>query len=52
VLPMGILLVTEVNCIAWVQADVGKDDIEARLAKQIELLKAPTTKTGMPWAAE
>ena len=41
--------VTEANCIAWVQADVGKDEIEAALAAQIAVLKAPTTATGTPW---
>jgi len=41
--------VTEANCIAWAQADVGKDDTEANLAAQIALLKAPTTATGVPW---
>jgi len=41
--------VTEANCIAWAQADVGKDDTEAALAAQIALLKAPTKSTGVPW---
>jgi len=41
--------VTEANCIAWVQADVSKDDTEAALAAQIAVLKAPTTATGVPW---
>ena len=41
--------VTEANCIAWAQADVGKDDTEAALAAQIALLKAPTQATGVPW---
>jgi len=41
--------VTEANCIAWAQADVGKDDTEAALAAQIEVLKAPTTAAGVPW---
>ena len=41
--------VTEANCIAWAQADVGKDDTEANLAAQIEVLKAPTTAAGVPW---
>ena len=41
--------VTEANCIAWVQARVGKDDTEARLVAQIAVLKAPTTATGVPW---
>ena len=41
--------VTEANCIAWAQADVGKDDTEAGLAAQIAVLKAPTQATGVPW---
>ena len=41
--------VTEANCIAWAQSDVGKDDTEAALAAQIALLKAPTQATGVPW---
>ena len=41
--------VTEANCIAWVQADVSKDDTEAALAAQIAVLKAPTQSTGVPW---
>ena len=41
--------VTEANCIAWSQADVGKDDTEAALAAQIALLKAPTQASGVPW---
>ena len=41
--------VTEANCIAWVQAVEGKDDTEAGLAEHIELLKAPTQATGVPW---
>ena len=41
--------VTEANCIAWAQADVGKDDTEAALAAQIAVLKAPTQATGVPW---
>ena len=41
--------VTEANCIAWAQADVGKDDTEAALAAQIAVLKAPTQAAGTPW---
>jgi len=41
--------VTEANCIAWAQADVGKDYTEAALAAQIAVLKAPTQATGVPW---
>jgi len=41
--------VTKANCIAWVQADVGKDDTEAALAAQIAALKTPVTGSGTPW---
>jgi len=41
--------VTEANCIAWVQADVSKDDTESGLASQIAALKTPITGSGTPW---
>ena len=41
--------VSEANCIAWVQADVGKDDTESGLASQITELKTPTKGSGTPW---
>ena len=41
--------VTEANCIAWVQADVSKDDTESGLASQITELKTPTKGSGKPW---
>ena len=41
--------VTEANCIAWVQADVSKDNTEAALAAQITALKTPVTGCGTPW---
>ena len=41
--------VSEANCIAWVQADVGKDDTESGLAAQIAVLKTPITGSGTPW---
>jgi hypothetical protein len=41
--------VTEANCIAWVQADVSKDDTESGLAAQITALKTPITGSGTPW---
>jgi hypothetical protein len=41
--------VTETNCIAWVQANVGKDNTEAALALQIATLKTPVTGSGTPW---
>jgi len=42
--------VTEANCIAWAQAQVGQSDVEAALAAQIEADKTPTAVTGTPWA--
>lgn len=42
--------VTEANCIAWVQAQVGKDDVEAEIAAKIESQKNPTTSAGVPWS--
>ena len=41
--------VTEANCIAWVQADVSKDNTESALAAQITALKTPVTGCGTPW---
>jgi len=41
--------VSEANCIAWVQADVSKDDTESGLAAQIATLKTPITGSGIPW---
>ena len=41
--------VSEANCIAWVQADVSKDDTESGLAAQIATLKTPVTGSGTPW---
>ena len=41
--------VTEANCIAWVQANISKDDTEAALALQIAALKTPITGSGTPW---
>ena len=41
--------VTEANCIAWAQAQVGQDDVEAAIAAKIEADKNPTTGSGVPW---
>ena len=41
--------VTEANCIAWAQAQVGQEDVEAAIAAKIELDKNPTTGSGVPW---
>lgn len=43
--------VTEANCIAWAQAQVGQSDVEAALAAQIEADKTPASAAGVPWAA-
>ena len=39
------------DALGWVQAQVGKDTVEANLASQIELKKNPVTGTGLPWVA-
>jgi len=44
--------VTEANCIAWAQAQVGQEDVEAAIAAKIEADKNPTSAAGVPWAAE
>lgn len=41
---------TEANVLAWVWESVNKDDMEAKLAAQIEDQKAPKTASGLPWA--
>lgn len=40
---------TEADVVGWVQAEVGKDAIEASLAAQIEADKNPTQAVGVPW---
>jgi hypothetical protein len=40
---------TEADVVGWVQAEVGKDAIEASLAAQIEADKNPTKGSGVPW---
>jgi len=44
--------VTEADVLGWVQAVVGKDATEKELQAKVNEKKAPTTKTGVPWAAE
>ena len=39
------------DALGWVQAQVGKEKVEANLASQIELKKNPVTGTGLPWVA-
>jgi len=41
--------VTEANCIAWAQAQVGQEDVEAAITARIEADKNPTTGSGVPW---
>ena len=42
--------VTEAEVLAWCWANgVDKDAVEANLAAQIALQKAPVTATGVPW---
>ena len=44
--------VTEDNAIAWAKAALGSDEVtrlEADVASQIALSKAPLTGTGVPW---
>ena len=40
---------TEADVIAWVQADVDAEAIEASIAAQIAASKEPVTATGVPW---
>jgi len=40
---------TEAQVIAWVKDKLDVEAIEANLAAQIALQKAPTTATGTPW---
>lgn len=43
---------TEADVIAWVQAELDVESIEAGLAAQIELQKEPAVVAGMPWTTE
>jgi len=40
---------TEADVLEWVYASVDKDEVEARLAADIESQKNPTVLTGLPW---
>jgi hypothetical protein len=40
---------TEADVLGWVWNSVGKDEIEADLASQIDAQKSPVTKVGLPW---
>lgn len=39
----------EAQVVSWVQNSLGKDTVEESLAKQINVLKNPTTLSGTPW---
>ena len=43
---------TEADVLGWVHAEVSKDDTEASIQAQLDEMAAPSTVTGMPWAAE
>ena len=43
---------TQEQVIAWVKEQLDTDEIEANLAGQIAVLKAPKTASGLPWASE
>ena len=40
---------TKEDVINWVQDSLGKDVVEESLQTQINALKAPTQKSGLPW---
>lgn len=40
---------TEEDVLSWVWISVDKDEVEVRLAAQIEDMKSPQTITGVPW---
>lgn len=42
---------TQAEVICWVQESLNKDTVEASLIAQIEALKNPVQKTGLPWVS-
>jgi FKBP-type peptidyl-prolyl cis-trans isomerase 2 len=40
---------TEAQVVGWVQESLGKDEVEASLAAQIEAQKNPVSESGLPW---
>ena len=42
---------TETQVVGWVQESLGKNEVEASLASQIEAQKNPTQESGVPWAS-
>ena len=43
---------TEADVLGWVHAEVSKEDTEASIQAKLDEMAAPSTVTGMPWAAE
>ena len=43
---------TEADVLGWAHAEVSKEDTEASLQAKLDEMAAPSTVTGMPWAAE
>lgn len=43
---------TEADVLAWVHAQVGKEDTEASIQAQLDAQANLTSLSGMPWAAE
>jgi hypothetical protein len=42
---------TQEQVVGWVQASLGKDNVEASLQGQIDLQKNPVQAAGVPWSA-
>jgi hypothetical protein len=40
---------TEAEVVGWVQESLGKDEVEAGLAAQIDAQKNPVSESGLPW---
>jgi hypothetical protein len=40
---------SEAQVVGWVQESLGKDEVEANLAAQIEAQKNPVSAIGIPW---
>jgi hypothetical protein len=40
---------TKEQVVGWVQESLGKDEVEAGLAAQIEAQKNPVSESGLPW---
>ena len=40
---------TKEQVVGWVQKSLGKDEVEAGLAAQIDALKNPVSESGLPW---